>query len=84
MPKNIRPMPSNETRTDPSYGKTRHHAHHKHGGASAKLLRAFYRAKHGERPKTAQEAREWYAKLTEPKYRTGESQKRIAALEAAL
>lgn len=83
MPTNIRPIPNNDDRASANYGKTRHHAFHKRGRAGVKLLRSFFKAKHGTKPESPQEAAAWYAQRAEPKYRAGESKKRIAALEAA-
>lgn len=83
MPRPIRPTPSNDTRAYEGYRKTGHHAFHKRESAGSKLVVAFYRARHGIKPKSVQEARQWYAQLDQPKYRYGESKKRIAAMEAA-
>lgn len=58
-------------RKRPSAGKTRPLAVHKGSRAGAKLLKGFYRAKHGAKPDSPAEARAWYAQLVEAKYRVG-------------
>lgn len=78
-------------------GKTRLDAIHTTvNPPGSKLLKQFFRAKHGCRPTgdkdttPLQEAREWYANLYQPKYRQGRDPQRdkdalhayVAALQA--
>lgn len=82
MARNKRPIPSNDDRASANYRKTGHHAFHKRNPAGSKLLKAAYRAMHGTKPETLAEARGWFANLHNPKWRVGESAKRIAEIEA--
>ena len=61
---------------------TRPRAVHIHSPAGAKLLRRFYKAKHGSRG-TAQQAAEWYARQAEkhPEHRYPLGDRRNRVLE---
>lgn len=83
MTQNKRPTPNNDDRASANYRKTGHHAFHQRGPAGSKLLKAAYRARHGTKPESLAEAREWYANLSEPRWRVGENKARVALTEFA-
>lgn len=60
--------------------KTKRGAHHFKGRAGSKLLKRFIRAKYDTVTRATLKT---YAGLQEPKYRQGESKKRIAKMEEA-
>lgn len=77
-------------------GKTRRGAiHTTTNPAGAKLLKGFYKAKHGVKPSDTkdatgkvttamQEARNWYANLQEPRFRVGESEQRKQRMSVSI